>query len=254
MSYPCAPQGGGSSGCPEAGPSTSGSNPLQTLGPSFQQSLVFCKRPCPPTPPSPSGSSEAELNPHVSEGERSEHLVGEYSESENELEEDTDISEPAPKKRFTPGEEMLRFLSSASSKPLRNDCRRKVIDKLPMPACDAAHPPKLNESIAWLIPRSAKSFDKYLSRLQRFTMDAIGPLTWLCDKMHQGSVSDDSTRNAIHSSMSLLGNASAHFNVERRKAIMKHLNADIRSRIPRQRPIPLWRRFWKKSQGSGRGC
>ena len=53
-------------------------------------------------------------------------------------------------------------------------------------------------------------------------MDAMGPLTWLCDKMHQGSISEDNVRNAIHSSMSLLGNASAHLNVERRKAIMKH--------------------------------
>ena len=42
------------------------------------------------------------------------------------------------------------------------------------------------------------------------------------------SNNDGSIRNAIHSSISLLGNASAHFNVERRKAIMKHLNADIK--------------------------
>ena len=228
ISYPCPPQGGGSSGWPEGGPSTSGSNLPQTSGTSFQQGSGSRKRPRPPAPPSPSGSSETELNPHVSEGERIELLGGEYSESENEMEEDTDLSEPVLKKRFTPGEETLRFLSSASSKPLKNDRRRKVMDKLPMPACDAAHPPKLNESIAWLIPKSAKSFDKYLSRLQRFTMDAMGPLTWLCDKMHQGSVAEESIRNAIHSSISLLGNASAHFNVERRKAIMKHLNADIK--------------------------
>ena len=52
-----------------------------------------------------------------------------------------------------------------------------------------------------------------------------GLSTWLCDKMHQGSVAED---NIIYSSMSLLGNTSAHFNVERRKAIMKHLNADIK--------------------------
>ena len=153
MSYPCAPQSGRSSGCPEAGPSTLGSNPPQTSGPSFQQSSGSHKRPRPPTPPFPSGLSEAELNPHVSEGERSELLGGEYSESENETEEDTDLSESIPKKQFIPGKEMLRFLSSASSKPLRNNRRRKVIDKLPMPACDAAHPPKLNESIAWLILR-----------------------------------------------------------------------------------------------------
>lgn len=59
-------------------------------------------------------------------------------------------------------------------------------------------------------------------------MDAMGPLTWLCDKMHQGSVAEDKIRNAIHSSMSLLGNASAHFIVERRKGTLKHLNADIK--------------------------
>ena len=78
------------------------------------------------------------------------------------MEEVTEVSEPVPKKRFTSGVETLRFLSSASSKPLKNDHRRKVMEKLPMPACDTAHPAKLNGSIAWLIPKSAESFDKYL--------------------------------------------------------------------------------------------
>ena len=116
MRYPRPPQGGLSSGCPKRGPSMSGSNPSEISGPSLQQSSGSPKRPCPPILPPPSGSSVAELNPHVSKGERSEFLGGEYSESENDTEEGTDLSEPGPKKRFTPGEEMLRFLSLASSK------------------------------------------------------------------------------------------------------------------------------------------
>ena len=81
---------------------------------------------------------------------------------------------------------------------------------------------------AWLIPKSARSFDKYLCKLQRFTTDAMGPITWLWDKMQQGSVDTDSARSAMQSRLLLMANASAHFNVERRKAIIKHLNTDIK--------------------------
>ena len=171
--------------------------------------------------------SEDELNPFISEKERRKHLSGEESNSDSEVDDDPDLARP-PAKRFSPSEETLKLLASASDKPLKNDRRRKMIDKLPIPACDMAHPPKLNESISSLIPKSAKSFDKYLSKLQRFTTDAMGPITWLWDKMQDGAVDEDSARSAIRSSLLLMGNATAHFNVERRKAIMKHLNTEIK--------------------------
>ena len=38
----------------------------------------------------------------------------------------------------------------------------------------------------------------------------------------------DSARSAMQSRLLLMANASAHFNVERRKAIMKHLNTYIK--------------------------
>jgi len=79
-----------------------------------------------------------------------------------------------------------------------------------------------------LIPKSARSFDKYLSKFQRFTTDAKGPIAWLWDKMQQGSVDMNTARSAIHSRLLLMGNASAHFNVERMKAIMKYLNTDTK--------------------------
>ena len=80
-----------------------------------------------------------------------------------------------------------------------------------------------------LIPKSAKSHDKFLSKLQRYTLDAMGPLVWLLDQFQQGNEIDPKVgKGAIKSSLNLLGNASAHFNVEQRKAIMKHLNKDLK--------------------------
>ena len=68
-----------------------------------------------------------------------------------------------------------------SSKPLKNECRRAIINKLPMPAIDPAHPPKLDEAVSSLVPKSARSHDKFLSKLQRYTLDAMGPLICMLD-------------------------------------------------------------------------
>ena len=73
-----------------------------------------------------------------------------------------------------------------------------------------------------------KVHDSYLSKLQRFTTDAIAPLTWLLEQMEQGHLEDEVCKKAVRASLQLLGNASAHFNVERRKEVMKHLNDDIK--------------------------
>ena len=164
-----------------------------------------CKRRRSAMSPSPSSASE-EVNPFISEKERRELLSGEDSGSETNEDEDIKLAEP-PAKKFAPSKETLKLLSSASSRPMKNEAR-KVIGKLPISACDMAHPPKLNESVSWLIPKSARSHDKYLSKLQRFTTDAMGPIAWLWDKMQQGSVDVNTTRSAIHSSL-LMGNASA---------------------------------------------
>ena len=181
-------------------------------------------------PPRWSEEDEGEedtINPYVSDRERSDLL----SDSENELgsDEDDDLKEPEAKKRFTPSEGVQKLLSSMSSKPLKNERRRTIINKLPMPASDPAHPPKLDEAVSSLVPKSAKSHDKFLSKLQRYTLDAMGPLIWMLDQFQQGNEIDPKVgKGAIRSSLCLLGNASAHFNVERRKALMKHLNKDLR--------------------------
>ena len=52
----------------------------------------------------------------------------------------------------------------------------------------SSSPPKLDKSIVCLIPKTARSYDWFLSKLQQFSMDAMGPLIYLQEQMEaQGS-------------------------------------------------------------------
>ena len=104
-------------------------------------------------------------------------------------------------------------------KPLKNDRRKLMANKYPVTLLI-----KLDEAMSCLVQRSAKSFDSFLSKLQRYTLDAMGPLAWFLDQKKQGEKVD-----TVRVSLSLLDNASAHFNVERRCAVVKNLNKDLRS-------------------------
>ena len=78
----------------------------------------------------------------------------------------------------------VKFLRSVVEKPLKNEKRKALANKFPLPSCDPAHPPKLDEC---LIPKTARSYDRFL---RQFTMDAMGPLIYLQEQMEaktQGS-------------------------------------------------------------------
>ena len=130
--------------------------------------------------------------------------------------------EPELKKRLTPSVKIQSWLES--TKLLKNDHRKSVLGKHPI---QLAIKPKLDEAVAALVPKTAKSQHKLLNRLQN-TLDAMGPTIWLLDQVDKGKVIDPKAgKGAIKGSISLLSNASAHFNLERRKALMKHLNRDL---------------------------
>jgi len=59
-------------------------------------------------------------------------------------------------------------------------------------------------------------------------MDAIAPIAWLQEQMLQGKVDKESATKALDNALELLENVSTHFNVERRKEVMKHLNSDLK--------------------------
>lgn len=64
--------------------------------------------------------------------------------------------------------ETKKLLKKVMNRPLKNEKRKVLINKFPLPAFDPVHTPKLDEAIACLVPKSAKSYDRYLSKLQQF--------------------------------------------------------------------------------------
>ena len=125
-------------------------------------------------------SEEESINPHVSESERREL----FSESEEESSDSEEEVGPPTKRKFTPHQDTIDF-RSVTEKPLKNDRRKMIASKFPLPSCDPAHPPKMDDAVACLIPKSGKTFDRFLSKLQQFTMDAVGPLTVLYEQLER---------------------------------------------------------------------
>ena len=133
---------------------------------------------------------------------------------------DSEQDEPPAKRRCVLTKDTVKFLRSVVEKPLKNNKRKALANKFPLPSCDPAHPPKLDESIVCLIPKTARSYDRFLSKLQQFSMDAMGPLIYLQEQMEaKTQVEGDTLKAALKSSLTLSGNVAAHVSVERRKCI-----------------------------------
>ena len=114
--------------------------------------------------------------------------------------------------RYVPSEVTIKFLKSMVDKSLKNDKRKAKASKFLLPSCDPAHPPKLDDSVTCLIPKAAKSNDRFLTKLQQFCMDGMGPLIYLHEQLYKNDPPDsDTLKVAIKCSLSLMANASAHF-------------------------------------------
>ena len=105
------------------------------------------------------------------------------------------------KRKFTPKEETVVFLKGLTDKPLKNEERKSVATNFTLPSCDPAHPPKL---VISLIPKSAKTNDRFLSKFQQFSMDTMGPLLFLHEHLASESPDIDKSRSAVKSGLVLL--------------------------------------------------
>lgn len=77
------------------------------------------------------------INPRVSESEKET-----VSESEEESSDSEEQVGPPTKRKFIPRQDTIDFLRSVTEKPLKNDRRKMITSKFPLPSCDPAHPPK----------------------------------------------------------------------------------------------------------------
>ena len=74
------------------------------------------------------------------------------------------------------------------------------------------------------MPKSAETYDRYLSKLQQFSLDALGPITWLHKQMlSEGGVDSFKAKEAVEVSIALLGNAACtHFSGMQKKCDEAH--------------------------------
>ena len=109
--------------------------------------------------PGPSGADEDSITPFVSDSDTGDLL----SSEDSEVSEDEEDATP-PAKRPKLEKDTAVFLKGATEKPLEHEKREKLIARFLLPASDAAHPPKLDKDISALIPKSAFTYDRLLSR------------------------------------------------------------------------------------------
>ena len=200
-----------------------------------------CQTPMPQTVCTPSASTQ--MNPDIRPLSHSStdypdmvdpflsREEDEFRKTEEEASDEKEESGSSTRKKFLPGSHTFQLLECASSKPLKNHSAcRQLLDQFPLSAeCDTAYPPKLDESLTLIIPESAKRYDRQLSRLQQFSMDALGALAWLHDVLSKEEQVDcTQVVAAVQTALTLLGNAVAQISLERWKALMKHLNKDLR--------------------------
>ena len=121
------------------------------------------------------------------------------------------------------------FLEAAFSATVANTDRKKRLDRIGVPDCDAIRCPKLDQVMQSIIPNDATKADGYLSCLQQFWLDAVTPLTALLETAEGGELRSEDTVAAVQSALYFLGNAHQHMNQERRKKVLMNLNPALKS-------------------------
>lgn len=80
-----------------------------------------------------------------------------------------------------------KVLRRVINRPLKNGKRKVLIPSAS--TIDSVHTPKLDEAMhACLVPKSAKTYDRYLSKLQQFSIDTMGPLIWVGEYAEKSSL------------------------------------------------------------------
>ena len=206
----------------------------------------------PSTTPSVStvATGEDSIDPYLDPDERADLLSSSGSE-DSDSESDSESPPQAKRAKRSISAETIDAWKRVTGKSLKNEKRKALVNKFPNPACDWAHTPKLDDAISCIIPKSAKTYDRYLSKLQQFSLDALGPILWLYDQRAKGLESGRG-EEALAASISLIGNATAHISTERRKSVMKHLNKDLKplceGKFPDRGPYLFGEKFGTKAK------
>ena len=112
---------------------------------------------------------------------------------------------------------MVEFLSVAFKKPMSAN-RRKLVTKYLQPSMIQTTPPSVGKSMLALIQKrkNITAHDRFLVKLQRFALDAMGPLIFLLkDLQSEKAIAKDKAVTALQTALCFTGNAFATLSVER---------------------------------------
>ena len=114
-------------------------------------------------------------------------------------------------------------------KPVDNTVRREWLERYGLPVGNEARCPKMDSIIKGELGKEALETDRKLSRLQNFSLDAIGPLVVAMEELTEKEEPDVSVVTAaVQQGLRFLGNCSAHFSQERRAKALAKLNPDLK--------------------------
>ena len=114
---------------------------------------------------------------------------------------------------------------------LPNSDRRQLQNGFALPKVAITKTPSLDPVMATQCLKSTKANDKVLTRLQALTLDAVGSLTSILEKLNSSDaeIDADEVGYAAESTVTLLGNASSQMSALRRQKILEEYNKDLLS-------------------------
>ena len=116
------------------------------------------------------------------------------------------------------------FLEAAFSTTFTNADRKKRLNWLRIPECDAIRCLKLDPVVQSIVPSDAIKADDYLSHLYHGY-----PLTALLETAEGGELSTEKAVSATQSALFFLGNAHQHMTQEGHKMVLMNLNPALKS-------------------------
>ena len=114
---------------------------------------------------------------------------------------------------------------------LPNSDRHQLRNGFALPKVAVTKTPSLDPVMAAQCSKSTKANDKVLARLQALTLNAVGPLTSILEKLNSSDseIDDDEVGYTVESAVTLLGNASSQMSALRRQKILEEYNKDLLS-------------------------
>ena len=115
-------------------------------------------------------------------------------------------------------------MEAAFKTKLNATARKKKISKLGLPDCKWIKSPELDAFIVFSIPKEVVKNENTEQKIQKLWLEATVPLTVVVECSDSEDISPAEVIQGVRSALVLLGNASQHHALQRRKMILQHLN------------------------------